>query len=209
MVNKSLAQGVPGLTFDEIRHEYYLDGKSVPSVTRIISNIPEEMMMNNAFIRAGNRGTAVHKVCELMNLGQKVNIKGLAKEVIPYVNGYIKFLQSKKYTVAHAETRVVSVKYRYAGTVDIIAVDDKGHLFIMDIKTSAVVSPTTALQLAAYEQAWREMNKIPKSTKIGRIAIWLTGDDNYELVHFKDPNDLNVYNCKLVGFNWDRRNGLK
>lgn len=197
------------LTFDEVRHEYLLGGKPVPSVTKIISNISEDLMLSTPFIRKTAIGTNVHKVCEMINNGEKINVAALSEDIRPYVNGYIKFLQTAGYTVEVSEMRVFSAKYRFAGTLDIMATGPKGVKTIMDIKTSAIVSPTTALQLSAYEHCYREMNKLPAKEKMDRVCIWLTGDDNYELIHYKEVNDWNVFLCKLVSFNWDRKVGLK
>lgn len=200
---------MPILTFDDARHSYHLDGKPVPSVTKVISNISEDLMLSTPFIRKTVIGTNVHRICEKINNGERVNIAALSEDVSSYVQGYISFLEAGEYTVEASELRVYSAKYRYAGTLDILARDKKGRRVIMDIKTSALVSPTTALQLSAYEHAYREMEGIKKSEKIGRICIWLTGDGGYELIHYKDPGDYNVYICKLVAFNWDRKVGLK
>lgn len=196
------------LTFDEIRHQYLLDGKPVPSVTKVISNVTEDMMLNNSFIKAGIRGTAVHKYCEMINNGERVNISQIPEDISRYVEGYLLFLSQEKYIVEASEMRVFSGTKRFAGTMDILAKDRKGKLCVMDIKTSAVVSPTTALQLAAYEACYREMNKVPASKKIGRVCIWLTGDGKYELIHYNDPNDWNVFVCHLVVSNWRRKMGI-
>lgn len=196
------------LQFDEVRHQYLLDGKPVPSVTKVISNVSEDMMLNNSFIKAGVRGTAVHKLCEMINNGEKVNIEQIPEDIDRYLQGYLLFCKQEKYTIIESEMRLASSKYRFAGTMDILATNPKGKLAIMDIKTSAIVSPTTALQLAAYEQCYKEMSDL-KSTKMDRVCIWLTGDGGYQLVHYKDPNDWNVFLCKLASFNWDRKVGLK
>lgn len=197
------------LTFDEVRHAYLLDGKPVPSVTKIISNVTEDMMMSNSFIKAGVRGTTVHSICEKINLGEKVNIEQLPEDIDRYVQGYLSFVQGSGYSVTHSEMRVFSAKYRFAGTLDILARNKKGDLALMDIKTSAIVSPTTALQLAAYKMAVEEMGVLGKEKIKERACIWLTGDNSYELIHYKDPGDSNVFICKLVSHNWDRKVGLR
>lgn len=197
------------LVFNNDRHEYLLNGSPVPSVTRIISSVTDDMMLNSSFIRAGIRGTAVHKVCEMINEAATVNFEALSEDIRPYVNGYRAFVAKEPYTVVHSEMRVYSNKYRFAGTVDIIARNPKtGRLAIMDIKTTAVLSPTIALQLSGYEGCYREMYNVKVSEKIDRIAIWLTGDGGYQLQHYKDPTDWNTFLCHLAVTNWRRRNGL-
>lgn len=204
------------LRFDSVRHEYSLDGHMVPSVTKVISNVTEDMMLSNSFLKAGMRGTTVHGICEKINLGEKINIEQLPEDIDRYVRGYLKFVADGKYRVTHSEIRVFSNKYKYAGTLDILADGPKGKA-LMDIKTSAMISPTTALQLAAYKQAAEEMGildgAIGKGVKRAvikeRIAIWLTGDGDYELVHFKDLGDWQTFLCFLVTHNWRRKVGLQ
>lgn len=204
------------LSFDEVRHEYQLEGKPVPSVTKIISNINEDLMLSTPFIRKTAIGTQVHKICEMINNKERVNISALSEDIGRYVNGYIKFREAGKYIPNISELRVFSPKYRFAGTLDILAKDRKGNWALMDIKTSAIVSPTTALQLAAYKQCLEEMAAagllpgFPENLKIKeRICIWLTGDDNYELIYYKDEGDWNIFMCHLVVHNWKRKVGLK
>lgn len=201
------------LQFDEIAHRYLLDGKPVPSVTKIVSNISEDMMLSAPFIRKTVLGTNVHKVCEKMNNNEKVNISALSEDMRPYVEGYSNFLGSGDYSVICSEMRVFSHRYRYAGTLDILAKNKKDQWCIMDIKTSALVSPTAALQMAAYAQAVEEMGVVDdlglKVRIKDRVVIWLTGDGKYDLVHFKDGGDWNIFMCKLASHNWDVRNGLK
>lgn len=197
------------LAFDNQRHEYRLNGTPVPSVTRIISNVTDDMILNSSFIRAGVRGTAVHKICEDLNNGLKVNIKALGEDIKAYVDGYVSWRAKETHDIIASELRVYSEKYRFAGTVDIIAKNRKtGKLSIMDIKTSAVVSPTTALQLAAYEHCYREIFNIKSPVKIDRAVIWLTGDGEYTIGHYKDPTDWNIFLSHLAVCNWRRRNGL-
>lgn len=201
---------MPVLTFDDFHHKYMLDGKPLPSVTSVISNVTEDLLLNSNFIRAGARGTIVHGICEKLNNGEKVNLSELPEDINRYVQGYISFLNSGDYHVTHSEIRVYSVKYRYAGTVDIIGKNRKGQDVVMDIKTSAMVSPTASLQMAAYGHAIEEMRLLGPKTKIKeRVVIWLTGDGNYQLVPYKDPTDMNTFVCKLVSFNWDKKNGMR
>jgi len=204
-----------GLVFDEVQHRYTLDGKPLPSVTSVISTATADSILSNNFKAAGIRGTAVHKVCEKLNLGEQVNISALDEDIRRYVDGYNLFLQNGAYQVTHSEQRIYSPTRYYAGTVDIIAKDKKGNYVVMDIKTSALVSPTASLQMAGYAGAIEELVKlgqipdIPKNAKIKeRIVIWLTGDGKYQLVKYKDPNDYSVFICHLVCYNWRRKHDI-
>lgn len=56
-----------------------------------------------------------------------------------------------------SETMVYSKTYRYGGTLDAIGVTHDDQLILLDWKTSNGLYPETALQLAAYCQAYCEM----------------------------------------------------
>jgi len=204
-----------GLQFDEVQHRYTLNGKPLPSVTSVISTVSADSILSNNFKMAGIRGTAVHSVCDKLNRNEQVNISSLDQDIDRYVQGYILFLQAGLYEVTHSEIRVYSPTKHYAGTVDIIAKDKKGNHVVMDIKTSALVSPTASLQMAAYAGAIEELAKLgeipdlPKNIKIKeRVVIWLTGDGKYQLVKYKDPNDYSVFVCHLVCHNWRRKHDI-
>ena len=201
------------LQFDEIQHRYTLNGKPVPSVTSIISTVSADSILSNNFKMAGIRGTAVHAVCEKLNNGEQVNVSSLDEDINRYVQGYISFLQTGLYEVTHSELRVYSPTKYYAGTVDIIAKNKKGDYCVMDIKTSALVSPTASLQMAAYAGAIEEMSAkglldLGKIKIKERVVIWLTGDGKYELVKYKDPSDYNVFVCMLAAHNWRKKHGV-
>lgn len=59
-----------------------------------------------------------------------------------------------------AEATVISLKYLYAGTLDVLAYRDR-DVVIVDWKTSDSIWPEMALQLAAYAHAFTETFSIP------------------------------------------------
>lgn len=197
------------IEFDEAQHEYKLDGRPVPSVTRVISNVPEDLLLNSAFIRKTAIGTMVHKICDKLKEGAEIDYSAIGEEIKPYVDGYLKFLDQSGYRLVGTEERVFSKKYKYAGTVDDIRINPKGQLAILDIKTSTVVSPTTKLQTAAYAAAIDEMGTYKEYGLVKeRGCIWLTGDGNYRLLRYMEPGDFNVFLCHLTVHNWKRQEGL-
>jgi hypothetical protein len=200
------------LAYDDFKHEYRLDGNVISGVTSCISSIPEDLLLNSAFIRKTHIGSLVHTVCDTIKQGEHVEIDSLGEEVKPYVEGYLKFRKEAGYTVLGSEVRVFSEKYRYGGCVDDISLNPAGRLAIMDIKTASIVSPTTKLQLAAYAGAVDEMGNMSRMGH-GRVrersCIWLLGDGDYKIIHYKAKEDFKVFLCHLTVNNWKRKEGLK
>lgn len=107
---------------------------------------------------AAARGSEVHRVAEQLHLGHAVPYD---RAIEPYVRQYRRFLQEFSPTFELAEAPVYNLTYRYAGTLDGIAVID-GERVVLDIKTTAhgpdsgrarPPFPEVALQLVLYRHA--------------------------------------------------------
>ena len=106
----------PELTFDEEWHTYRVNGKIVPSVTRLLddgsyANVGQEILK-----KARERGTLIHKEIETY---LKSNIKGYTDEFYEFLNIYTteqeKFLEKaifdiKTYAVASKKNREKCLK---------------------------------------------------------------------------------------------------
>jgi hypothetical protein len=204
--------------FDERTHIYTMDDTIVPSVTKIISTIPPDLLMNSNFIRKTKIGTDTHCLAEFYTAKQ-MGWKGIKYpdltdiEIIdaqPYINGYMLFLREVQYYFIACELRVHSHRHGFAGTLDILALNSKGQLCILDIKTVSKLSPTVALQLAGYGYLFTETygHLIPEKVK-HRAAIWLTGNSKYQIVPYTDKTDESVLLCKAVSYQWDKKHGVK
>lgn len=96
------------------------------------------------------RGTDVHALAEQL-------IKGEAVEVPPHlsahVHNYVRFLDEWKVKPVLTEVTVGSRRWKYAGSLDLIADLPDGRRIIADLKTSKGIYPETAWQVAAYKWA--------------------------------------------------------
>lgn len=191
-----------GLTFDAPSHTYRLDGKVIPSVTQILaplidfSRIPPEVLARKAAL-----GTAVHTACEKVNHGT-LDYDGLDDRVRPYVDQYLLFLEQGGFEVVLTERRVVSRKYRYAGTLDLWGYMN-GRATLADIKTTADVYPVMGLQTAAYELALDEQDGMKTEDRV----ILRLGTDQYRFEPMTARDDRSVFLAALTVAHWRNRNG--
>jgi hypothetical protein len=131
-------------TFDEATHTYSLNGRPVPSVTKVLSDLLPGFRASDFYLQ---RGRAVHACAALL-------AKGIPFESDPRIAGQIeairRFLREVKPEILAVETQVFSERYQYAGTLD-LACRINGHLLVADYKAS--LTPATIYQLAAYAGA--------------------------------------------------------
>jgi len=124
----------------------------------------------------------------------------LDKELIPYLNGWKKFLSDTKFDILLSETQVYS-KQGYAGTFDRVGLL-ANKLTLVDIKTSTTVARSTGLQLAAYNQALKE-NQDMEAEQL--ISVQLT-PDNYKIKVFEYPLNFLTFRNFLCVYNWSIKN---
>jgi len=149
---------------------YKIDGKKYPRVTTILEIIhrPElerwrgdlgNVEANHVKHEAAEIGTSLHNVCRLFNRDQSFEIPPTS-QIGQMFDTYRQWFEVVIDTVIETEQLVVSKKFGYAGTFDLLAVL-KGDTIpsVIDLKTSKDFWPTMALQLAAYREALLEEGK--------------------------------------------------
>jgi hypothetical protein len=101
--------------------------------------------------RAIKRGHSVHELAERLAAGDEVDVPD---ELAGHVEAYVRFLDEWDPEVMLSETVVGSRRYRYGGTLDLLARVGDGRVWLFDVKTGGKgVFGETALQLAAYARA--------------------------------------------------------
>lgn len=194
------------LQFDEATHRYTLDGAELPSVTKILDDVFDEYRSidQDTLRRAQERGTAVHKACELYDL-EKLDLTTVDDSIAPYLESYIKFISDSKFEHHAVEQKVVSRKYGYAGTLDRLGVLGKSKRRCqIDLKSAVSVSRSVGPQTAAYEQAAREENWIEPKEIMDRYALQLRADGGYRLLPSKSPADFSVFLSALTIYKFKR-----
>lgn len=168
------------IAFDAEHHQYWYGLERIPSVSEILqpltgkylASIPEGVLNWKRDL-----GIAVHKACELFDAGL-LDEEAIDSRIVPYLEGYKRFLTDCRPTWESTEQVVVDALARYAGTLDRAGVLRMAGVRIeavLDIKTSREVQPTTALQLWAYARAYAP------DISLELVALQLTGDGNYRL----------------------------
>lgn len=98
---------------------------------------------------AADRGSEIHRYIA----GEITEVK---PELQGYADAYEKWVEREKPKVIAREITLISDEYEYAGTADLLYIDQKKKNWIVDFKTGGIY-PEAGLQLAAYRQAMKEI----------------------------------------------------
>jgi hypothetical protein len=200
------------LMFDELSHTYRWNGVVVPGVTTIlrdfvkvvINDTPYHIGRNSGAVipsevmeAAGAKGTDIHKGCELIANGG-VDWDALDGAYVGPLREFEKWLADYKPAIMFTESPFYSVRYGYAGTIDIIA-NIGGKVCFIDIKTGA--SSSVGPQLAAYEEGWKEQEKYKAGTQ--RWALWIPKNgDPYKFERLTGKQDFDYFKSCLFQFRY-------
>lgn len=184
------------ISFDEATHTYRNSaGLVVPSVTTILKPLYDFSRIDKEVLEAKAKlGTWVHKASELIDQFA-LDWSSVPEACAPYLKGYEKWLDEMCPVITHSEMLVYSKQFGYAGTFDRIAIVNSKR-YLIDLKTTAVISKAVGVQLAAYDRALKEYRGIEVQ---GRAALQLKPDGTYRFYTFEKPNDFSVFMaCKTL-----------
>lgn len=186
------------LAFNAETHEYTLDGVSLPSVTRILklTGISPSYADLDPFY--AERGTAVHKACELDDLNRLDESTVDPEHVRPRLEAWRKFRREHgaRFGPASIEHRF-AYQNKYAGCVDRLYT--RGG--VLDIKTGKPAA-WHGVQTMAYAVGAGQGREAP------RWAIYLAEDGTYRLERHEDPSDFTTWASALAIMAYRRRCGM-
>lgn len=182
------------LFFDEAAHRYTVNGRTIPSVTQIISAVGlyEFDFVSRETLRiAAERGRIVHTYIEWYERGV-LDFDSLDPELEGYLRSYI--LCKRHHSIPdpdQIEQRVYSDRYGYAGTLD-----QRFGDWINDHKTGSR-DPVHGIQLSAYWLAEHpNLNEKPERLTCG----YYSNNGQFELVDY--PYEPLVWLSILAEYKW-------
>src|SRR3990167_4161671 len=134
--------------------------------------------------KAASRGSTVHSIVEAYKTSGAV-IGSVPGPMGGYADAFYQWIKDSHINIVEQEKTVFSDKYRYAGTMDILAtLNGNSDLWVVDIKTNkaGVVYPEHHLQVSAYLAALREQGVNVK----GGAVLALREDGKYSYHQIKE-----------------------
>ncbi len=163
-----------------------------PYAKTFFENVSLEVMAN-----ACERGTKVHTICKALVDGYFV--PEIDEECRPYIDSFLLWKAENKFTVLETEKRYYDDDLKYSGQVDIVVKQD-GKTILYDVKTSATVSASWPVQLAAYAKLI-ELTGI-KIDEVAVIQLKKTGKK--PVVHvYEDREEYSLlFSALLLNYNY-------
>jgi len=178
-----------------------IEGAIYPGVTTILSNLGWNKSILMAWAakmarqekdykaeskQAAEIGTLAHKIAEDYLRGEETTnaiLEAYTEEQVKKARNAVSALRewqkNSKLVVSNVEVNLVSNKWRYGGSADIIFTNPNGELELADIKTGNGTYSDYILQLAAYAVAAEETLKQP----VERIHILRFGKNKSATFH--------------------------
>jgi hypothetical protein len=183
------------------KYEGIVNGRKVclPRVTTIIGEFLEDWEAVPAYYleKAAKFGQAVHTATEYDDEGV-LKLHTMDVRIWPCVKAWRKFKQDFDVKLEAIEPVVYSMKHGYAGRIDRIGTV-KGVRSVIDIKT-AKHKATHDLQVAAYLNAWNELN--PRSRVVRRYLVELRRDGTYRVTEMKGAGDFAIFLSAVALYKW-------
>jgi hypothetical protein len=173
------------LSFQRENHVYKIGHTEVPSVTKVLrmAGLVRWHASREVMEKACRRGRIAHMVCADINFGVN-DYWSHDQETMGFALGWQKFLKTSDFLPEQIEKQVSHPLYRYAGTYDlrgwINASSARKRKMLVEIKTGQY-SEWHGEQLAGYSLCF------PPEEKVGRMAVYLPGDETFHVEHFESP----------------------
>lgn len=162
------------LIFYDDSHTYEVDGQQLSSVSEVLRFLSREEYGDIDQYRLDNaaeRGTAVHKACEMLYKYKTVECDA---EIEPYVMAFLQFLKDHKCDFTDIERPLADTELGIAGTPDYCGTVD-GEEAIVDLKAQSAIKKTLVKsQLNAYKLL-RERNGKPEVKRLYCLQVMNTG----------------------------------
>lgn len=170
-----------GVAYEPVGHTYSLNGKPLQGVTgtlinraypkdKTYSNIPEEVLNH-----AAERGSACHQaVGNYYDIGMaSTGYEGIVEEAR-------RLLESQGLTPIRFEYVVTDFEH-YASPIDIVCVNEKGEICIVDMKYTAKLHyEQVTLQTSIYKRFFHLVN--PKLQAKHLYVLWTHTNDDHEVL---------------------------
>jgi len=185
--------------FDDSLHEYRIGGAKVPSVTQVLGDLLPTWQASQWHL---DRGRAIHACAAMIARGLEFDHDQQIDGPVAALRKFWAEIRPEAYEI---ELQVYSLRYRYAGTLDLFALV-RATPVLLDYKSS--ITPAAEYQLAAYNVALQETKPQCRPGRWG-IAVEIRENGTYQLAQYDLRPAINKWLNLLSVYNIRRQAGIK
>ncbi len=171
----------------------YWFGKEVYRAMVVDPSLSEKEALNAPYAtskKAMGRGTTIHSIVEAYK-HTKEYIEDIPDDFKDYAKAFYAWVSDNDVEFVEHEKTMVSKKYGYAGTMDLLVKFKKsGRIFIIDVKTGKDIYDEAYLQLSAYRQALKETENV--DAEVG-VLLLATGKDDKSTGTYKFEQGTDLF----------------
>ena len=141
--------------------------------------------------KAMGRGTTIHSIVEAYQ-HTKEYLDNIPDDFKGYAKAFYTWVGDNDVELLEHEKTLVSKKYGYAGTLDLLVKFKKsGRTLIIDVKTGKDIYDEAYLQLSAYKQALKEVEG--QDVEIG-VLLLATNEEGESTGTYKFEQGVDLFN---------------
>lgn len=185
-----------------------IERKNYPRVSDILSDyesrelrkIPLEILAN-----AAERGSRIHNYCT--GVAKNLWVPPIDKEALPYVESFQEWWRENVFQLSADSIRLYDDEKKFSGKFDMIVVlKSSKQLALIDLKTSATISKSWPIQLAAYKHLC-ERNHYEIEV-VMNVQLKATGKIAKTIEYENLSQHWNIFQACLTGFDYFRRDSF-
>jgi len=200
------------LTFDPTKHEYWLDGRIVPSVTQILkaTGVSTDFdalgamsdRLHGQIELKRDLGSALHQDIHAFDDGDLV-WETVDDRVLPYLEAWTIFRENTGLKPLARERMVFHPALNYCGTLDGIFERPDGARVLLDVKTGDPHDAAANLQTAGYQLAYACEH--PDLFIVERQSVQLQPDRKvpYLVTPYRDFSDFATWSAIVTTY-WNQ-----
>jgi hypothetical protein len=170
-----------------------------PSATTILQAYPQSVQLTQWIAdngwqesqriksEAGIAGTRIHDACDKLEDGHTLYEEHYSLKEWVKINSFVRWHKEYNPTLIAKEFPVVSIKGRYAGTLDRIY-DIDGQITLLDFKSSSSIHEHFPLQFASYARAIEENTDL-KISQTACLQLGASNKNGYRYVTYENWQD--------------------
>lgn len=195
--------------FDPTKHEYSIDGVTVPSVTTIAQYYVQAKFPNSLLVEAkAEVGKRTHTTLQEQVVFQKESDVPL--EYVEKIKTFLKNNNVTLYTEL-CEKPIFSNRFQFGGSPDLVGESEK-YVYICDYKTGGVNKRYCEMQLAGYSQLideyFYENNLNEKITKKKIFYIFDIKEEEVKTIRLQvDYSHVGQFILAALKYKQEKQNG--